>query len=205
MSLFDGQRVEQAVEVIGGRVLVAFAQVVGLVVAAPCITDHPIAGFGKERLLVSPNLGITCRGRMQKDHSLALAAGVGVENLPARQLGQGTFGRHLLGQGYGIHWIGGVIADKAFAHRILPTFIARFMFCKPPFFLPEQYRQTEELSIFFLFDENAGVAFCWLGRRSSRRAREVFRSHRSLELRPSERRWLAFALILSSATRVSKD
>src|SRR5215510_6876378 len=72
------------------------------------------------------------------------------------------------------------------------------------FFCPEQYRQTEELSIFFLFDENPGVAFCWLGRRSSRRARAVFRSHRSLQLRPSGRRWLAFPLILSSAMRVSK-
>src|SRR4030095_15667874 len=128
MSLSDGQRVEQAVEVVGGRVLVAFAQVVGLVVAAPGITDHPIAGFGKDRLLVSPNLGITCRGRMQKDHRLALTARVGVENIPAQALSQSTFGRHLLGQGYGIHWIGGVIADKAFAHRILLSFIAGFIF-----------------------------------------------------------------------------
>ncbi len=30
---------------------------------------------------------------------------------------------------------------------------------KPPFFWPEQYRRTGELSIFFLFDENPGVAF----------------------------------------------
>jgi len=33
---------------------------------------------------------------------------------------------------------------------------------KPPFFWPEQYRRTGELSIFFLFDENPGVAFAGL-------------------------------------------
>jgi len=58
---------------------------------------------------------------------------------------------------------------------------------KPPFFWPEQYRQTGELSIFFLFDENPGVAFAGLdGRRAN-----FFRSHRSLELRTERRRWLA--------------
>jgi hypothetical protein len=35
---------------------------------------------------------------------------------------------------------------------------------KPPFFWPEPYRRTGELSISFLSDENPNVCFGWLGR-----------------------------------------
>ena len=53
------------------------------------------------------------------------------------------------------------------------------------FFWPEQYRRTGELSIPFLFDENPGVTFGWLGQRSGRRGAKCSRSSRSLELRAS--------------------